>query len=122
MSNKKIVYIEDNPANLKLVEHIVKRLDSATLLSALEPVSGIELVKNELPALVLLDINLPGMSGFDVLKILKEDSATRDIPVVAVSANAMPSDEASGRQAGFNDYITKPIDIKKFLDTVDRYI
>lgn len=122
MSNKKIVYIEDNPANLKLVEHIVKRVAGASLVSALEPIEGIELVKSESPALILLDINLPGMSGFEVLKILKKDATTSSIPVVAVSANAMPSDEQSGLDAGFDDYITKPIDIKKFLETVSRYV
>ena len=121
-SGKKIIYIEDNPANLKLVEKIIRRLDGVILVSAVEPVTGIELVKDHVPDLILLDINLPGMSGYDVIKAIRENTETSLIPVIAVSANAMESDITQSKQAGFDDYITKPINIMQFREIVGRYI
>jgi len=117
-----VLYIEDNPANLRLVEHVFTRRPHLRLLSAHEPMLGLELASEYRPNLILLDINLPGMSGFDVLTHLRQRADIANIPVVAVSANAMPRDIKKGMDAGFNDYITKPINVNTLLDVVDEYV
>ena len=117
-----VLYIEDNPANLRLVSQLLGRLPNVHLWSAHEPLLGLDLATKHQPDLILLDINLPGMDGFDVLKQLRQRDATKSIPVVAISANAMPKDLEKGRKAGFDDYITKPIDVKALLHTVERHL
>jgi len=117
-----VLCIEDNPANLRLVERILSRRKDIRLLTAAVPSQGLELAQAHHPALILLDINLPEMDGYDVMQCLQENPATRDIPVVAVSANAMPKDLARGKAAGFVDYITKPLDIEQLLRTVDQVL
>jgi PAS domain S-box-containing protein len=114
-----LLYVEDNPANLKLVEHLIARQPGMLLLSAVNARDGIALARTHKPDVILMDINLPGLSGFDVLNILRDDPATADIPVVALSANAMPRDIARGLEAGFFRYLTKPIRIPEFMDTLD---
>jgi signal transduction histidine kinase/CheY-like chemotaxis protein len=114
-----VLCIEDNPANLRLVERILSRRADLRLLTASQPGLGLELARAHRPELILLDINLPDMDGYDVLKCLRESAATRDIPVVAISANAMPKDLARGRAAGFRDYLTKPLDVDRLLAVVD---
>lgn len=114
-----LLYIEDNPANLMLVEDIIARRQDVTLLTAIDGKSGIEMARNSLPDVILMDINLPGLSGIEVLKILHEDPATAHIPVLAISANAMPHDIQRGVQAGFFDYITKPLKVNEFINTMD---
>ena len=118
----KILYIEDNPANLRLVEQIISSKTDVEMLSSHDPGLGLELALSESPDLILLDINLPGMSGYDVLKKLKESNVTKDIPVFAVSANAMLIDIEKGMKAGFDDYIAKPIDIEYFLNAVKKVL
>jgi CheY-like chemotaxis protein len=113
-----VLYIEDNPANLRLVEQILSSKNNINMISAHEPYLGLELAFNKLPDLILLDINLPGMNGFDVLKKLRADEKTKDILVFAVSANAMLNDIETGMDAGFDDYITKPIDVITFFVAV----
>lgn len=115
-----VLYIEDNPANLRLVTQLLSRLPNLHMWSAHEPLLGLELAVENKPDLILLDINLPGMDGFEVLKLLKEQDETRDTPVIAISANAMPKDIETGFAAGFDDYITKPININKLLVSVDE--
>ena len=115
-----VLYVEDNPANMLLVKHVMKNRPGIRLLGATEPVQGLELAETERPDLILLDINLPGMSGFDVLQYLKSHAATQGIPVIAVSANAMAQDIERGQRAGFLDYLTKPLDISKFLAAIDK--
>jgi signal transduction histidine kinase/CheY-like chemotaxis protein len=117
-----ILCIEDNPANLRLVERILGRRQNIRLLTAGTPGLGLELAMAHHPALILLDINLPDMDGYDVMKCLRENPATRDIPVVAVSANAMPKDLARGKAAGFADYLTKPLAVDRLLRVVDDAI
>ena len=117
-----VLYIEDNPANLRLVEQILSSRTNVTMISAPEPNLGLELAYTRLPDLILLDLNLPGMSGFDVLKKLKENNDTKNIPVFAVSANAMIIDIEKGMDAGFDDYITKPIDVKTFIVSVTKIL
>ena len=80
---------------------------------------GIELARAARPDVILMDINLPGISGIEALKILRDDPATAHIPVVALSANAMPRDIEKGLEAGFFRYLTKPIKVNEFMDTLD---
>jgi PAS domain S-box-containing protein len=114
-----ILYIEDNPANLRLVKQILGQNKNLHLFCAHEPFLGLELAVKHRPDLILLDINLPGLSGFEVLKKLRQSEDTRDTPVIAISANAMPRDIENGLAAGFNEYITKPIDVRLLLQTVE---
>lgn len=119
---RKVLYVEDNPANLKLVEQLLHRHDHIHLLTAETAEQGLSMAMQQLPDLILLDINLPGMSGYDVLKHLRTQDITRNIPTVAVSANAMPKDIQQGRDAGFVDYITKPINIQRFNDMLETIL
>lgn len=106
-----VLYVEDNPANLKLMEMILGRVGELTLHSAHTAEIGIETAKHIHPDLILMDINLPGMDGVEALKVLRKIPETEDIPVVAVSANAMPHDIKLAQEVGFNAYITKPFDL-----------
>jgi CheY-like chemotaxis protein len=115
-----VLYVEDNPANLKLVELILARRPDIRLLTAADGNSGIELARVAPVDVILLDINLPGMSGFEVLKFLRSLPATAAIPVLAISANAMPSDIENGLKAGFCRYLTKPIKVNEFLEVLDQ--
>ncbi len=117
-----LLYVEDNPANLKLVEQLISRRPDIRLLSARDGGLGVQLARTHRPAVILMDINLPGISGIDALKILREDPVTAHIPVIALSANAMPRDVEKGLQAGFFRYLTKPIKINEFMDTLDTAI
>jgi len=117
-----ILYIEDNPANLRLVERILAERPSLRLLGASAPELGLEFAAAHRPSLILLDINLPDMDGFAVMRRLRENPTTRDIPVLAISANAMPDDLARGKAAGFVDYLTKPLDVSALLTAVDAVI
>jgi signal transduction histidine kinase/CheY-like chemotaxis protein len=114
-----LLYIEDNPANLKLVEEIVKLRADLRLISAADARLGIDLAKGHRPELILMDLNLPGMGGLDALGVLREDPETAAIPVVALTANAMPRDVERGLAAGFFRYLTKPIDIPMFNEAID---
>jgi PAS domain S-box-containing protein len=114
-----LLYVEDNPANLKLVEQLIARRPDMRLLSARDGNLGIQLARANQPEVILMDINLPGISGIEALKILRADQATAHIPVVALSANAMPRDVEMGLRAGFFRYLTKPIKIKEFMETLD---
>jgi CheY-like chemotaxis protein len=89
------------------------------LLTAVNGTLGIEVARTTQPTVILMDINLPGISGVEALKVLRADPATAHIPVVALSANAMPRDIATGLDAGFFRYLTKPIKIKEFMDTLN---
>ena len=114
-----LLYVEDNPANLQLVEKIIARRPDIRLLSARNGTAGIELARASRPDVILMDINLPGMSGIKAMQILRADTATAYIPVVALSANAMPRDIERGLEAGFFRYLTKPIKVTEFMDTLD---
>lgn len=114
-----ILYVEDNPANLSLVEQLVARRPELRLLTAVTGNLGVETARSSLPDLILLDINLPDIGGVEVLRLLQGDPATSRIPVVAISANAMPRDIAKAMNAGFYRYITKPIKIVEFNEMLD---
>jgi CheY-like chemotaxis protein/anti-sigma regulatory factor (Ser/Thr protein kinase) len=114
-----LLYIEDNPANLMLVEDIIARRPDIRLLSAMDGKSGIKIAHTMQPDIILMDINLPGISGLKALRILADSIATAHIPVIALSANAMPRDIEKGMEAGFFRYLTKPIKVNEFMDTLD---
>jgi signal transduction histidine kinase/AmiR/NasT family two-component response regulator len=116
---KTLLYIEDNPANLSLVEQLVLRRSDLKLLTAIDGYAGIELARTYQPDVILMDINLPGVSGFGCLKILQDDPTTEHIPVVALSANAMARDIEKGVDAGFFRYLTKPINVVQFMSALD---
>jgi CheY-like chemotaxis protein len=112
--------VEDNPANLKLVQQIIARHPDIALLTATNGNLGIELATSAQPDVILMDINLPGINGFEALKCLQADPLTAHIPVIALSANAMPLDIERGMHAGFFRYITKPIKVNEFMESLDQ--
>ncbi|HEY0142333.1 MAG TPA: PAS domain S-box protein [Thermoanaerobaculia bacterium] len=114
-----LLYVEDNPANLKLVEKLISRRNDLRLLSAVDGNRGVELARKCLPDVILMDINLPGISGIEALRILREDKATAHIPILALSANAMARDIQKGLDAGFFRYLTKPIKVGEFMDALN---
>jgi PAS domain S-box-containing protein len=116
---RSVLYVEDNPANLLLVTRLLARRPDLHLLSATDGRSGVELARATRPTVILMDINLPGISGVTALELLAGDPATAHIPVVALSANAMPRDVAKGLAAGFFRYVTKPIRVAEFMATLD---
>lgn len=118
----KLLYVEDNPANLRLVEEILKARNDIKLFSAPQAELGIDLARFHQPDLILMDINLPGLDGITALKYLKTSEATRSIPVIAVSANAMQSDIDKAVEAGFDSYITKPIKVGSFMEKIISYL
>lgn len=117
---RKLLYVEDNPANLKLVEQLIALRSDLHLLNAADGLLGVEMARAYQPELILMDLNLPGISGLDALKRLREDPATAHIPVVALSANAMPHAIRTGLEAGFYRYLTKPIKVNAFFATLDE--
>jgi CheY-like chemotaxis protein len=114
-----VLYIEDNPANLKLVEQIIARHSDLGLVTAANGMRGIEIARATQPDVILMDINLPDIDGFEALQLLRADPVTCNIPVVAISANAMPSDIKKGLDTGFFRYITKPIRVSQFMEALD---
>ncbi|MYM92180.1 response regulator, partial [Rugamonas sp. FT82W] len=118
-----VLYVEDNPVNLTLVRELAGLRGGLALLSATEAATGLRLAREQRPDVILMDINLPGMSGNEAMALLRADPATRGIPVIALSANAMPQDVARSRQEGFLCYLTKPLSLDEFnaaLDTALR--
>ena len=118
-SSDTVLYVEDNPANLRLVEEIVALRTGLRLLTAGDGKHGLALAREHRPEVILMDINLPGIDGADALKILRREPSTRDIPVIALTANAMPRDIEQGLAAGFFRYLTKPIAVNEFLTALD---
>ena len=118
-SQRTLLYVEDNPANLALVEQLIARRSDLKLLTAIDGHLGIQLARAYQPDVILMDINLPGISGFGALRILHDDPVTAHIPVMALSANAVPRDIEKGLEAGFFRYLTKPIEVNEFMDALD---
>ena len=115
--NKTVLYVEDNPVNLDLVIRFLAKYPDIEVLSSMNAEDGLLLIKNQLPDLILLDINLPGMSGYDMLAKLKHNDLTNKIPVVALTADVMMQDIENGFESGFDDYLTKPLDLEMFRTT-----
>ena len=120
LASRLLLYVEDNPANLKLIEQLIARRPDMRLLTAQNGNDGINLARVSLPDVILMDINLPGISGLDAMKILRLDAVTAHIPIVALSANAIPRDIEKGLAAGFFRYLTKPIKVDQFMDTMNE--
>ena len=113
-----VLCVEDNPANLKLITKLLARRPDLRLLSAGDGLQGVEMAHAARPDVILMDINLPGISGVTALKLLAESPATARIPVIAISANAMPRDIERGLESGFFRYLTKPIRVNEFMETL----
>ncbi len=120
--NARVLYVEDNPANLKLVEMIVQRHPGVELQMAPSGSLGLDLARAGRPDLMLLDIHLPDIDGFEVLARLRADEATRALPVVAVTAQAMPEDVKRVLAAGFDGYLAKPLDLARFDALLERML
>ncbi|HXE97104.1 MAG TPA: ATP-binding protein [Dongiaceae bacterium] len=119
---REVLYIEDNPANMRLVKKIISGLGGVRLLMAESAEAGLALLKTGRPHLILMDINLPGMDGFEALGRLRGNPETREIPVVAVTASAMPDQVKRIQKAGFDDCLTKPINLQRFVAVVDALL
>lgn len=122
MQNSKhvVLYVEDNPANLRLMQQIIRLREDLDLIHAETGQLAIDMVDLAHPDLILMDINLPDIDGFSALSLLKQKENTRHIPVIAVTANAMPADVEKGAEAGFFDYITKPVELERLFKSVDN--
>mgnify|MGYP001232431969 CR=1 FL=1 len=118
--NGRLLYIEDNAVNVMLVEELVHSFTSLSIVSEVNGLTGVARAQTLLPDLILVDMQLPDIDGFEVLRRLRADPRTAGIRCVALSANAMPDDIARARAAGFDDYWTKPIDIDQFLAALSR--
>lgn len=114
-----VLCVEDNPANLLLMQSLLAGRPELDLLTAADGYKGIELARKQQPDVILMDINLPGISGIKAMQMLLKDPLTAHIPVLALSANAMPQDIVNGMQAGFFSYLTKPIKVNEFMDALD---
>ena len=117
-----ILYVEDNPANLRLMEAVIDRFDGMTLKSAINAEIGLGMAREILPDLILMDINLPGMDGIEALSELRKDEKTKAIPVIAITAAAMPHEKELGAKVGFEAYITKPINVPEVLEAIFDFI
>ncbi len=116
-----VLYIEDNEANRQLVQLILERKKYLSLICAADGQSGIHAAITQLPDLILLDISLPDMNGYDVLTALKQDAATKNIPVVAISGHS-PSKNRQASQFSFDKYLTKPIQVNPLFNTIDEFL
>ena len=114
----RVLYVEDNLANLAVMKHVFMQLPDVRLMTAETAEAGLTLIQDNRPDLILMDINLPGMSGLEALSAIKSDARTAAIPVVAVSAAALPNDVKIGLDAGFHAYLTKPFDVRELVALV----
>jgi PAS domain S-box-containing protein len=121
-ATRTVLYIEDNPVNVLLMEAMLAHVTGLRVITAPLPALGLQMARDERPELILLDIQLPGMDGYEVLRRLRAEPTSRTVPVIAVSANAMPSDVERGMAAGFADYLTKPIDISRLIASVEAVL
>ena len=116
---RSLLCVDDNPGNLKLIGIYMTRRPDIRLLTAMDGKSGLEIAWISRPEVIVTDINLPDMSGFKILEILRADPATKRIPIIALSANSLPLNVESGLEAGFFRYLTKPVQANEFLKTLD---
>lgn len=117
-----ILYIEDNLYNVQLVERLLLQRPDIQLLTSVQGSPGIGIAQTRHPDLILLDVHLPDINGFDVLERLRLDAATANIPIVVLSADATPGQVRRFRDAGANEYLTKPLDLKLLLALIDNYL
>lgn len=119
---RRVLYVEDNLSNLKLIEHVLARRPEFTLDATMHGRLGVELAREHRPDLILLDLNLPDVSGREVLALLRDDHRTRDIPVVVITADATDDQAERLAKAGATAYLTKPLDIRRFFEVLDRTV
>ena len=119
LAQRTVLYVEDNPAHLDLVEQLIARRTDLKLLAAIDGDRGIQLARVHRPEVILMDIDLPDISGIDALRKLQTDPSTAHIPIIALSANAMPNDIKKSIAMGFFGYITKPLNLTEFMDRLD---
>lgn len=119
---QQVLCVDDNPANLKLIRRILALRPHLELLTAERAREGLALALEHRPRLILLDINMPDLDGYQTLQAIRAEPSLDGCVVVAITANAMPRDIERGRQAGFAAYLTKPFDIHDFLRTLDRLL
>jgi two-component system cell cycle response regulator DivK len=117
----KVLIVEDNPANMKLATFLLQSAGH-TVFSATDAEAGLTMARGEQPDLILMDIQLPGMDGLEATALLKRDDATRDIPVIALTALAMKGDEERIRAAGCDGYIAKPLAYRDFLAIISAQL
>lgn len=121
ITGKKILIIEDNAANMLLVETLLSNA-GCEVLKAWNAGEGLRLARAAAPDLILMDVSLPGMDGLEATRALRDDAATRRIPVVAVTAHALVRDRENVQEAGCAGYITKPIDTRRFIHTLEEFM
>ena len=121
-NTRTVLYIEDNPENLRLMETIIGNIKNLKLLTAYNAELGLDLAKTKKLDLILMDINLPGMNGVEALKQLQENDKTKNIPVIAITAEAMPNNVEAGIKAGFKEYITKPFNVPNLVQTIEQTV
>ena len=119
-ADARVLYVEDNIANVHLMERIIERMGGMELSHALDAETGLQIAEDTRPDLILLDINLPGMDGISAKKILDENPETSDIPVVAISADAMYESLERAREANFKAYLTKPFVVSNLMEVLHR--
>ncbi|MGB8711493.1 MAG: response regulator, partial [Onishia taeanensis] len=122
LTSHRLLYIEDNPANQRLMEDIIEDLEGFSLQVVPSAEVGLELIRHSPPDLVLMDLHLPGMDGYQALAALRRSPEHADLPVVALSANAMARDQQRGQKAGFDAYLTKPLELGTFSETLARLL
>jgi CheY-like chemotaxis protein len=116
-----ILIVEDEPRNLKLIRDLLE-VSGYIILEAIDGKQGVEIAKAKEPDLILMDIQMPVMEGFEATRILKADERTRDIPIMALTAHAMEGDEEKVKAAGCDGYVSKPIDTRGFLNKVTEHL
>lgn len=122
IGEKKLLYVEDNPANQQLMKNIMERRKDISMTLATNAEQGLHLAETGQPDLIIMDVNLPGMTGVQAVRLLRNNPATRGIPVIALSGNAMGHDISAGLSAGFNEYLIKPFDVVELLGIIDRWM
>jgi CheY-like chemotaxis protein len=118
----KVVYVEDNPSNIAFMREVIEELQSIELVTAPSAEIGLELIRAHLPNVVIMDINLPGMSGFEAMQRLREWPETREIPVIGLSAAALLKDTTRAKQAGFYRYLTKPVKVAELTQVLEELL
>ena len=122
MDKVTVLVIEDDPMNIKLIRTVLQINGNYAVLEAENADDGIEMAREYHPDIILMGIMLPGMDGYDATRLLKTDSELTDIPVVAVTSHAMRGDKEKASEAGCTGYITKPIDTRSFIDTMEQIV
>ena len=115
-----VLYVEDNLDNVRFMESIIDQIEDTQLVSVCMAEQGMEQVRSDPPDMILMDINLPGMDGLTALKLLKSSAETWDIPIIAITADARTNDLEMGRIAGFNAYVTKPVDVSNLIQVIEK--